>query len=181
MDARINKMAPFLSARRRGGRNGRRSLKDRMRSLLAPSRELRPANALNRRASRAVSSISEVRHGWTRIIPLHPLPSLDSRSQPVLHVERVLRACGLDRFFDSVHISTRVGAAKPDPAIFQAALNYYGIEPGQTWHVGDSLREDVEGALAAGLKAFLIDRRGEQRSAAGYVSLSSLPQLLKMF
>jgi putative hydrolase of the HAD superfamily len=93
----------------------------------------------------------------------------------------VLRACRLDHFFDSVHISTRVGAAKPDPAIFQAALNHYGIEPSQAWLVGDSLREDVEGALAAGLHAFLIDRRGEQHSAAGYVSLSSLPQLLEMF
>jgi putative hydrolase of the HAD superfamily len=92
----------------------------------------------------------------------------------------VLRACGLDGFFDSVHISTRVGAAKPDPAIFHAALNYFGIEPGQAWHVGDSLREDVEGALDAGLQACLIDRRGEQPSAAGYAVLSSLPQLLEM-
>jgi len=91
----------------------------------------------------------------------------------------VLRACKLNRFFDSVHISTWAGAAKPDLAIFQAALGHYRINPSQAWHVGDSLREDVEGALAAGLKAFLIDRRGEQRSAAGYVSLFSLSQLLE--
>jgi putative hydrolase of the HAD superfamily len=93
----------------------------------------------------------------------------------------VLRVCGLDRFFDSIHISTRVGAAKPDPAIFQAALSHHGVEPGQAWHVGDSLREDVEGALAAGLQAFLIDRRGKPQSAAGYVSLFNLSQLLEMF
>lgn len=93
----------------------------------------------------------------------------------------VLRACKLSRFFDSVYISTRVGAAKPDPVIFQAALGHHRISPSQAWHVGDSLREDIEGAQAAGLKAFLIDRRGEQRSAAGYVSLSSLLQLLRMF
>lgn len=70
----------------------------------------------------------------------------------------VLRACDLDNFFDSIHISTRVGAAKPDPAIFQAALNHHGIEPRQAWHVGDSLRADVEGAAAAGVKALLINR-----------------------
>src|SRR5262245_61373079 len=29
----------------------------------------------------------------------------------------VLNACGLERFFDSIHVSTIVGAAKPDPAI----------------------------------------------------------------
>ncbi len=93
----------------------------------------------------------------------------------------VLRACKLSRFFDSVHISTQAGAAKPDPAIFQAALNHHGVEPKQAWHVGDGLREDVEGALAAGLKAFLIDRRGEQNSAISYASLSSLLQLPEMF
>jgi putative hydrolase of the HAD superfamily len=93
----------------------------------------------------------------------------------------VLRVCKLDGYFDSIHISTRVGAAKPNPAIFQAALSHHGIEPRQAWHVGDSLREDVEGALAAGLKAFLMDRRGEPQSAAGYVSLFNLSQLLEMF
>src|SRR5262249_42742295 len=61
----------------------------------------------------------------------------------------VLRACELDRFFDSVHISTRVGAAKPEPAIFQAALNYHAVEARHAWHVGDGLREDVEGAMLA--------------------------------
>ncbi|MGH9938269.1 MAG: HAD-IA family hydrolase [Blastocatellia bacterium] len=91
-----------------------------------------------------------------------------------------LRACDLDRFFDSVHISTRVGAAKPDPAIFQAALGHYRIDPSQACHVGDSLREDVAGARAAGLHAFLIDRPGEQNSEAGYASLSSLFELLEM-
>jgi putative hydrolase of the HAD superfamily len=70
----------------------------------------------------------------------------------------VLRDCGLERFFDSVHISTQVGAAKPDPAIFQAALSHHAIEPHQAVHVGDSPREDVEGALAAGIEAILLDR-----------------------
>lgn len=70
----------------------------------------------------------------------------------------VLRACELDRFFDSIHISTRVGAVKPDPAIFLAALSHHGIEPSQAWHVGDSLREDLEGAAAVGVRAALIDR-----------------------
>ncbi len=69
-----------------------------------------------------------------------------------------LMACELDRFFDSVHVSTRAGAAKPDPAIFQAALNYHAVEAPQSWHVGDSLREDVEGAMAAGVNAVLLDR-----------------------
>lgn len=73
-------------------------------------------------------------------------------------LDDVLRGCELVQFFDSVHISTRVGAAKPDPLIFDTALAHHNIEAAQAWHIGDSLREDFEGAQAAGLKAILLDR-----------------------
>lgn len=88
----------------------------------------------------------------------------------------VLEAVGLAPFFDSVHISTRVGAAKPDPAIFQAALAAHRIEPHEAWHVGDSLREDIEGAKAAGLKAILIDRKSLETNSL--IHISSLTELL---
>jgi len=70
----------------------------------------------------------------------------------------LLRDCGLAEFFDSVHISTRVGAAKPDPAIFEAALSFHEIQAHQACHVGDSVREDIEGAKSAGVKTCLLDR-----------------------
>jgi len=89
----------------------------------------------------------------------------------------VLRACELDRFFDSIHISTRVGAAKPDPAIFQAALNYHAVEACQAWHVGDSLREDVEGALAVGINAVLLDRDNCFAENAHVTRITSLNRL----
>lgn len=89
----------------------------------------------------------------------------------------VLRVCGLDRFFDSIHISTRVGAAKPDPAIFQAALSHYVIEPRQAWHVGDSLREDFEGAMAIGINAVLLDRDTRFAGNAPATRITSLDQL----
>ncbi|MGH9765950.1 MAG: HAD-IA family hydrolase [Blastocatellia bacterium] len=89
----------------------------------------------------------------------------------------VLRACELDRFFDSVHISTHVGAAKPDAAIFQAALNHYVVEARQAWHVGDSLREDVEGAMAAGVNAVLLDRHSRFAENAPATRITSLEQI----
>jgi len=88
----------------------------------------------------------------------------------------VLEAVGLAPFFDSVHISTRVGAAKPDAAIFQAALSTHQIEPHQAWHVGDSLREDIEGAEAAGLRAILLDR--DNQRSGNTSCISSLTELL---
>jgi putative hydrolase of the HAD superfamily len=89
----------------------------------------------------------------------------------------VLRACRLDHFFDSVHISTRVGAAKPDVAIFQAALKHYAVEARQAWHVGDNLREDVEGAMAAGVNAALLDRDNRFTENAPATRITSLEQV----
>jgi putative hydrolase of the HAD superfamily len=93
----------------------------------------------------------------------------------------VLRACSLDHFFDSVHVSTRVGAAKPDPAIFRAAVNHYSVESRQAWHVGDSLREDVEGAMAAGVNAILLDRDDRFAENAPAPRITSLNQLVTLF
>jgi putative hydrolase of the HAD superfamily len=92
----------------------------------------------------------------------------------------VLRACSLDHFFDSVHVSTRVGAAKPDPAIFQAALNYHAVEARKAWHVGDSLREDVEGAMAADVNAALLDRDNRFAGNAPAPRITSLEQIVTL-
>jgi putative hydrolase of the HAD superfamily len=93
----------------------------------------------------------------------------------------VLRACSLDHFFDSIHVSTCVGAAKPDPAIFQAALNHYAVEAPQAWHVGDSLREDVDGAMAAMVNAILLDRDDRFAENAPAPRITSLNQLVTLF
>ncbi|HEX5081160.1 MAG TPA: HAD-IA family hydrolase [Blastocatellia bacterium] len=92
----------------------------------------------------------------------------------------VLRACGLDRFFDSVHISTVAGAAKPDPAIFQAALNYHGVEARRAWHIGDGLREDYEGAMAAGINAVLLDRDNRFADNAPANRITTLEQIVNL-
>lgn len=92
----------------------------------------------------------------------------------------VLKACDLDRFFDSVHVSTIVGAAKPDPAIFQAALTYHAVEARLAWHAGDSLREDYEGAMAAGLNAILLDRDNRFADNAPATRITTLEQLITL-
>jgi putative hydrolase of the HAD superfamily len=70
----------------------------------------------------------------------------------------LLRDLGVADHFSDVHISTRLGAAKPDGRIFAAALQAHGLRPHEAWHVGDSLREDFEGAKQAGLQPWLIAR-----------------------
>ncbi len=92
----------------------------------------------------------------------------------------VLRGCELDRFFDSIHISTRAGAAKPDPAIFQAALRHHAVVARQAWHVGDSLREDVEAAMASGVNAVLLDRDNRFAENARHPRITHLDQLTEL-
>ena len=50
------------------------------------------------------------------------------------------------------------GWTKPHPTIFQAALDVLAVEAAETVMVGDSVEDDVEGAIAVGMRAFLIDR-----------------------
>jgi putative hydrolase of the HAD superfamily len=72
----------------------------------------------------------------------------------------VLERCGLGELLDGVVSSAAAGARKPDPAIFEQALELVGIGPDQALHVGDTPEEDVAGARAAGIRALLIDRSG---------------------
>ena len=71
----------------------------------------------------------------------------------------VLEDLGIGSFFERVIISSRAGAAKPDPGIFQTALAAMNVAPTAALHVGDSPENDVEGARKAGLTGILLDRR----------------------
>ena len=87
---------------------------------------------------------------------------------------RVCESLGIARYFDTIVMSGRVGAAKPDPRIFEVALQRLGVSPAEAAHVGDSAREDVEGARSAGLQGILI-RRDVPASGPGVVcSLSEI-------
>lgn len=76
----------------------------------------------------------------------------DQRLRPLL--ERL----ALSQYFDSIIISCEVGAEKPDPRIFRAALQAAGVRAEEAWHVGDAASEDVRGAEAAWIRGVLIDR-----------------------
>jgi putative hydrolase of the HAD superfamily len=54
--------------------------------------------------------------------------------------------------------SSEHGLMKPHPSIFRAALDLANVPPAEAIMVGDSLRQDVDGALAAGMRAILLHR-----------------------
>jgi 2-haloalkanoic acid dehalogenase type II len=72
----------------------------------------------------------------------------------------VLERSGLASEIDGVVTSASAGARKPDPAIFDPALEIAGVAPEEAMHVGDTAGEDVAAARAAGIRVLLIDRDG---------------------
>jgi HAD superfamily hydrolase (TIGR01549 family) len=65
-------------------------------------------------------------------------------------VGRQLERAGLGSFLDVVVSSAEIGAKKPDPRVFQAALERLGVASERALHIGDG-EGDRDGALAAGL------------------------------
>jgi putative hydrolase of the HAD superfamily len=71
-------------------------------------------------------------------------------------VREVLRGLDLLALIDQVTLSSEAGAAKPDPAIFAHALAAARLAPREVLHVGDTVREDLAAARAAGLPVLLV-------------------------
>jgi HAD superfamily hydrolase (TIGR01549 family) len=67
---------------------------------------------------------------------------------------------GLDA--DCVIGSRAFGRTKPHPEIFRHALRQLDVEPADAAMVGDSYEDDIEGARALGMRAFLLDRDGRR-------------------
>jgi putative hydrolase of the HAD superfamily len=58
--------------------------------------------------------------------------------------------------------SRAFGRTKPHPEIFRHALALLDVRPEDAAMVGDSYEDDIEGARALGMRAFLLDRDGRR-------------------
>ena len=74
-------------------------------------------------------------------------------------LHEVLQVTGLAHHFEFILPSVEGPGPKPDVRLFQTAAQRLRLPPHAILHVGDSEREDVQGAQAAGFHARLI-RRG---------------------
>jgi putative hydrolase of the HAD superfamily len=68
---------------------------------------------------------------------------------------------------DAVLTSGAHGKTKPHESIFLALLDALDVAPSQAVMVGDTLHDDVEGALAVGMRAVLLDREGRHPEVEG--------------
>ncbi len=96
-------------------------------------------------------------HGQLPLVLITNGPADNQRSQAEL--------LGLTAFFDHILVEGELGYGKPDPRVFRLAEERVGAPPEAWLMVGDNLRADVAGALAAGWRSVWVNRRGAARPA----------------
>lgn len=144
-----------------------------------------------------VAGAAEFEAQRSAALPLHyalyddVLPCLDAlRARGLLlglitnniasHQRHKIATVGLADSFDAVVISGEVGAAKPDPAIFEHALAMLAVDAGAAMHVGDNLVADAHGARDAGMFGVWLDRRDAHRDMEGDVGVTVISGLAQV-
>ena len=124
--------------------------------------------AARRPVAGARDLLSEVRRRGVRVVAV--------TNNLVSEQEDKLRHVGLRDLFDELVISEAEGVNKPDPRIFEVALQAAGVMADEAVMLGDSWPNDVLGAVGAGIAAAWLDRagRGVPDPAIPVLALSSL-------
>jgi putative hydrolase of the HAD superfamily len=96
---------------------------------------------------------------------------------------------GAKNYFSAILSSAAIGIRKPDPRIFQMALEQMNASPNQAVMVGDTLGADILGAKNVGIYSIWITRRADTAANKTHVktiipdtsifALSELPDLLE--
>ena len=95
-------------------------------------------------------------------------------------LERLLEEVGVRSYFDVRVISGIEGMEKPNPRIFELAMERAGVEPARAAYVGDNPEFDVDPARALGMFPVLIDQRERHPDAVGarITTMTDLPRVL---
>lgn len=92
-------------------------------------------------------------------------------------LEKMLVEMEVGHIFDTAVISGVEGVEKPDPALYELALQRAGIRAARAVHVGDSPVMDMEPARKVGMKPILLDRLGRYPDP-GFPRITSLDELV---
>ncbi len=90
----------------------------------------------------------------------------------------------LDRYFSFSFCAADVGASKPAPALFEAALSHTGAAPHEVAHIGDHPIDDIAGAADLGLHTIWFNgpvqqsMREEPATAPATVEITHLDELV---
>jgi putative hydrolase of the HAD superfamily len=134
-----------------------------------------------------------IRMGMVELLPgvVETLRALRGRHQLALLTKgnlveqrKKISASGLAELFEHVEI-----VPEKDPEVYRSFVSARGLDPGDTWMIGNSPRSDVWPALEAGLGAVLIphpqtwilEQRNLPDEADRFLVVESIPTLLRHF
>ena len=80
-------------------------------------------------------------------------------------------------YFNKVITSESVGVKKPNPKVFNFALEMANANPKNSIMIGDSIEADIQGALNLGIKAIHCNFENENINSNNFISIKSLIEL----
>ncbi|WP_100012021.1 HAD family hydrolase [Lentibacillus sediminis] len=82
-------------------------------------------------------------------------------------------------YFDHIVVSGAFGKGKPDPSIFEHALELLSVQKDEALMVGDNLMTDILGASRAGINSVWVNRKQQERNeVVPTYEISHLEELL---
>lgn len=90
---------------------------------------------------------------------------------------RKMQSADIARYFDGVVLSEDIGVNKPNPAIFEYALNVANVAASKALMIGDNFEVDIEGAFGVGIDQVYycnrpLDLQGDSESVTPNVRLN---------
>jgi putative hydrolase of the HAD superfamily len=73
-------------------------------------------------------------------------------------LDRLMVDLAISDFFEVTVVSGNAGIEKPNPRIFEIALEGAGVQPSEAVHIGDNPTDDIVGAAGVGIRGILLDR-----------------------
>jgi HAD superfamily hydrolase (TIGR01662 family) len=95
-------------------------------------------------------------------------------------IREILEIVGLDPEFDVIVGGDTIKKVKPDPGVFQYAMETLGIHPGEALYVGDEVERDYTAAERAGLMPFLVIRAQSEDLPEGVRTITTFAALQKV-
>jgi putative hydrolase of the HAD superfamily len=107
----------------------------------------------------------------------------DAIFTPGRALRQILSDAELVGFFDVFIFSDEIGRSKPDPSVFMAATESFGVKPEEMVHIGDREHNDIDGPHRVGARAVLCtvvkDRdSGSTKADAVFNDYSALPAVI---
>lgn len=95
-----------------------------------------------------------------KLLNRHFQMAIVSNIRSDMFVREIVKKLDIDIYFQAIITSAQLGIRKPRPEPFLTALNQLNMEARQAAVVGDTLKADVQGGTALGMKTIYVNRKG---------------------